>query len=221
VTRVRRWRATWFVCWVRYSGSHRRLQGHISTATLRCGQYDGIWAQVWCECPTKPIRSFAAARMAGAGPVAGLYCELANAGFWQKRPAVVAAERLLTEAALKHACTEPLVLAQKSGCYSLADVFAPKPPSACHRLELRSISRRPVPLELRGVASALGQTAASRTSFVRSVRRKPLLFNANTQTKAFVAPGRDLITFLLVCGDAADIRHEHTGFPRDIGADVP
>ena len=70
--------------------------------------------------------------------------ELANAGFWQKRPAVAAAEGLLTEAALKHACTEPLVLAQKSGCYSLADVFAPKPPSACHRLELRSLSRRPV-----------------------------------------------------------------------------
>jgi hypothetical protein len=73
----------------------------------------------------------------------------------------------------------------------------------------------------RGAASALGQTAASRTLSVRSIRRKPLLFNANTQTKAFVASGRDLITFLLVCGDAADIRHEHAGFPRDIGADVP
>ena len=41
--------------------------------------------------------------------------ELANAGFWQKRPAVAAAEGLLTKAALKHACTEPLVLAQKGG----------------------------------------------------------------------------------------------------------
>ena len=105
--------------------------------------------------------------------------------------------------------------------FRFTSVLAPKPPSACHRLELRSLSRRPVVLELCGVASALGQTAASRTSLVRSIRRKPLLFNANTQTKAFVAPGRDLITFLLVCGDAADIRHEHTGFPRDIGADVP
>ena len=73
----------------------------------------------------------------------------------------------------------------------------------------------------RGAASALGQTAASRTLSVRSIRRKPLVRSANTQTKAFVAPGRDLITFLLVCGDPADIRHEHTGFPRDIGADVP
>ena len=110
---------------------------------------------------------------------------------------------------------------QKNGCYASADVFAPKPPSACHRLQLQSLSRRPVALELRWVASTLGQTAASRTSFVQSVRRKPLLFNANTQTKAFVAPGGDLITFLLVCGDAADVRHEYTGFPRDIGADVP
>src|ERR1700730_7445483 len=109
----------------------------------------------------------------------------------------------------------------QSGCYALSDVFAPKPPSACHRLRLQSLSRRPVALELRWVASTLGQTAASRTSFVQSVRRKPLLFNANTQTKAFVAPGRDLITFLLVRGDATNMRHEYTGFPRDVGADVP
>jgi hypothetical protein len=73
----------------------------------------------------------------------------------------------------------------------------------------------------RGAASALGQMAPSRTSSVRSIRRKPLLFNANTQTKAFVASGRDLITFLFVCRHAADIRHEYTGFPRDIGTDVP
>src|ERR1700720_1377528 len=111
-------------------------------------------------------------------------------------------------------------MAQNSGCYASADVFAPKPPSACHRLELRSLSRRAVG-GVRGVANAPCQTAASRTSFVRSVRRKPLLFNANTQTKAFVAPCRDLITFLLVCRHATDIRHEYTGFPRNVGADVP
>ena len=62
---------------------------------------------------------------------------------------------------------------------------------------------------------------ASRTSSVRSICRKPLLFSIDAQTKAFVAPGCDLIAFLLVCGDAADIRHEYTGFPRDVGADVP
>jgi hypothetical protein len=54
-----------------------------------------------------------------------------------------------------------------------------------------------------------------------SICRKPLLFHASTQTKAFVTPGRDLVAFFLVCGDAADIRHENTGFPRDVGADVP
>ena len=54
-----------------------------------------------------------------------------------------------------------------------------------------------------------------------SICRKPLVFNANTQTKAFVAPGRDLITFLFVCRHAADIRHEYTGFPGNVGADVP
>ena len=51
--------------------------------------------------------------------------------------------------------------------------------------------------------------------------RKPLLFHASIQTKAFVAPGRDLVAFLFVCGNAADIRHEHAGFPRNVGADVP
>jgi hypothetical protein len=60
-----------------------------------------------------------------------------------------------------------------------------------------------------------------RSNDTRSIRRKPLLFNATTQTKAFVAPCRDLITLLLIGGDAADIRHEDTGFPRNIGADVP
>jgi hypothetical protein len=65
------------------------------------------------------------------------------------------------------------------------------------------------------------KTAASRTSSVSSICRQSLPFNAHTQTKAFVAPDRDLITFLFVCVDAADIRHEYTGFPRDVGADVP
>ena len=87
-------------------------------------------------------------------------------------------------------------------------------PSACHRpgpAELPQTTRRD------GVARAgqcLCQTA-------RSIRRKPLLFNANTQTETFVAPCRDFITFLFVCSHAADIRHEDTGLPWDIGADVP
>src|SRR5215813_2957504 len=54
-----------------------------------------------------------------------------------------------------------------------------------------------------------------------SICCKPLFFNQSTQSKAFVAPGRDLIAFLFVCGDAADIRHEYSRFPRDVGADVP
>src|SRR6202045_2277047 len=87
-------------------------------------------------------------------------------------------------------------------------------PSACHRpgpAELPQTTRRD------GTARAgqcLCQTA-------RSIRRKPLLFNANTQTETFVAPCRDFITFLFVCSHAADIRHEDTGLPWDIGADVP
>src|SRR5271169_790329 len=147
-------------------------------------QYDGIWAQVWCECPTKPIRSFAAARMAGTGPVAGLYCELANAGFWQKRPAVAAAERLLPDAALKHACTEPLVLAQKSGCYSLADVFARNRhlrvtgwscgASADDRSRW-SCAGWPVPLVKRPRAErhSYDQSAANRCSSTPTPKRKP------------------------------------------------
>jgi hypothetical protein len=98
--------------------------------------------------------------------------------------AVAAAEGLLTEAALKHACTEPLVLAQKSGCYASAEVFAPKPPSACHRLELRSLSRRPVAPELRGWPVPLvkrpraerhsyDQSAANRCSSTPTPKRKP------------------------------------------------
>ena len=78
-------------------------------------------------------------------------------------------------------------------------------------LELPQTTRRD------GVARAgqcLCQTA-------RSIRRKPLLFNANTQTETFVAPCRDFITFLFVCSHAANIRHEDTGLPWDIGADVP
>jgi hypothetical protein len=43
-----------------------------------------------------------------------------------------------------------------------------------------------------------------------------LLLNATTQPKAFVAPDGDLIAFLLECGNAANIRHEYTGFPRDV-----
>jgi hypothetical protein len=89
--------------------------------------------------------------------------ELANAGFWQKRPAVAAAEGLLTEAALKHACTEPLVLAQKSGCYALADVFAPKPAICVSPAGAADPQQATGRAGVARVASALGQTAASRT----------------------------------------------------------
>jgi hypothetical protein len=54
-----------------------------------------------------------------------------------------------------------------------------------------------------------------------SICRKPLILNGNTHTEAFVASGRDLVTFFLVGGDAADIRHEDTWFSRNVGADVP
>jgi hypothetical protein len=46
-------------------------------ATLRCGQYD----EVWCEYPTNPIRSFAAARAVGMGGLRIYLREHANAGF--------------------------------------------------------------------------------------------------------------------------------------------
>jgi len=84
-----------------------------------------------------------------------------------------------------------------------------------------NLSRRPVRAQLGAVASFPRQTAATRMSSASLICRKPLLFNASTKTKAFVAPGRDLVAFLLVRGDAADIRHEHTGFPRNVCADVP
>src|SRR6266851_2653493 len=66
-----------------------------------------------------------------------------------------------------------------------------------------------------------GQMTASRRLSVRSICRKPRLADAEIKAKAFVSPGRDLITFLLVCADAADIRHENARLPRDIGADIP
>ena len=53
------------------------------------------------------------------------------------------------------------------------------------------------------------------------IRRGPLFVDADLETQAFVSPGRDLVAFLLVGADAADIRHEDTGLPRDVGADVP
>jgi len=90
----------------------------------------------------------------------------------------------------------------------------------CH-LEPRKLSRRQVRAKLGGVASFPRQTGATRTSSASLICRKPLLFDTSTQTKAFVASGRDLLAFLFVCGDAADIRHEYTGFPRNVGADVP
>ena len=75
----------------------------------------------------------------------------------------------------------------------------------------RNCARWPVPLVIQPEQNVIGS----------SIRRKPLIFNASTQTKAFVTPGRDVVAFLLLCGDAADVRHENTGFPRDVGADVP
>jgi hypothetical protein len=109
-----------------------------------------------------------------------------------------------------------------AGVRVVPDNSRPNKPGSAIRLSLPITPLRGPTRSSQGrVASALCQTAASRTSSVGSIRRKPLFFYANTQTKAFVAPGRDLITFLLICGDPADIRHEYTGFPRDIGADVP
>jgi hypothetical protein len=87
-------------------------------------------------------------------------------------------------------------------------------------VRLIGANNRPVGMELRSGQCPLSNDREQNV-IGTSIRRKKLLFNANTQTKAFIAPGRNLITFLLVCGDAADIRHEYTGFPRDIGADVP
>ena len=86
----------------------------------------------------------------------------------------------------------------------------------CH-LEPRKLSGRLVRALLRAVATN-GRDANASASLIC---RKPLLFHASIQTKAFVAPGRDLVAFLFVCGNAADIRHEHAGFPRNVGADVP
>jgi|SRR6516165_7868268 len=84
-------------------------------------------------------------------------------------------------------------------------------------LEPGKLSGRPVRALLRAVATN-GRDANASASLIC---RKPLLFHASIQTKAFVAPGRDLVAFLFVCGNAADIRHEHAGFPRNVGADVP
>jgi hypothetical protein len=145
-----------------------------------------------------------------------------------------AAVGLLTETVLKHVCVAPPVtlsglqtLFRQSvtsrPCATACRIIHSRRnrPSACHRPDPRSLRRRPVGMELRGWPVPFVKRRRAGTSSVRSICRKPLFFNANAQTKAFVAPGRDLITFLLVCGDPADIRHEYTGFPWDIGADVP
>src|SRR5947209_19140732 len=50
---------------------------------------------------------------------------------------------------------------------------------------------------------------------------RSLSFEARSEMKALVPVGRNLITFLLVGGDAADIRHEDAGLFRNIGPDVP
>lgn len=50
---------------------------------------------------------------------------------------------------------------------------------------------------------------------------RSLFFEARFEMKALVPVGRNLITFLLVGGDAADIRHEGAGLFRNIGPDVP
>src|SRR4051794_20473309 len=54
-----------------------------------------------------------------------------------------------------------------------------------------------------------------------SVCRKPPFVREYTQSKTFVALGRDLVALLLIRGDAADIGHEDTGLARNIGADIP
>ena len=41
------------------------------------------------------------------------------------------------------------------------------------------------------------------------------------QVKTLVAVRGDLVAFLPVCADAADIRHEHTRLARNVGAHVP
>src|SRR5580700_7361058 len=65
------------------------------------------------------------------------------------------------------------------------------------------------------------QTARKQNVIEPSICGEPLLFSGYTQPKAFVAVGSDLIAFLLVRGDATDIRHEHAGLAGNIGADIP
>src|SRR5690349_15555478 len=54
-----------------------------------------------------------------------------------------------------------------------------------------------------------------------SISCKPFRFTGNIEPEAFVALGRDIIAFLLISGHPADIRHEDTRLPGDIGADIP
>src|ERR1700680_3944592 len=83
-------------------------------------------------------------------------------------------------------------------------------PSARVCLGPRRLSRRPIGMELRD-GQRPGQMDPSRRLSVRSICRKPLPVNLDTKTKAVVSAGRNLITFLLICGDATDIRHEYAG----------
>jgi N-acyl-D-aspartate/D-glutamate deacylase len=73
-----------------------------------------------------------------------------------------------------------------------------------------------------GVTTAImGNCGFGIVPSLSSICRKPLILNGSTHTEAFVASGGDLVTFLLVCGDAAYIGHEDTVFAGDIGTDIP
>src|SRR5947209_11158612 len=71
-------------------------------------------------------------------------------------------------------------------------------------------------MRVRHVSLSADAITPSEQSIARS-----LFFEVCSEMKALVPVGRNLITFLLVGGDAADIRHEDAGLFRNIGPDVP
>src|ERR1051325_9844863 len=76
-------------------------------------------------------------------------------------------------------------------------------------------------LALRATAMAHRYRHQAGANGAPSIGCKPFRFIANIKPEAFVALGRDLIAFLLVGGHPADIWHEDTRLPGDIGADIP
>src|SRR6266403_1076290 len=111
-------------------------------------------------------------------------------------------------------------MAQKSDCYASADVFALKP-AICV-----SVSSCGASADERSGWSGVawgGQYPLSNGRKQNVIGTINLPQTAALQRKhpneSLRSPWPRSHAFLLVRGDAADIRHEHTGFPRDIGAD--